>query len=67
MKANGNDIGLYRGLLVTARPAMRGMPTVDHELRDEIARRTLQPSLLRCSGHSVAGTGAALCVSLFPN
>ena len=44
----------------------KDMPAGDHALRDAIARRALQPSLLRCVGHSVAGTGSVLCVSLSP-
>ena len=67
MKANGSDLGLYRGLLFAVRPAMCGSFVSDHASRDAIARRALQPSLLRCPGHSVAGTGAVLCVSLSPN
>lgn len=47
-------------------PAICNMLTGDGALRDVIAWRALQPSLLPCSGHSVASTGAAVCVSLSP-
>ena len=67
MKANGSDLALYRALLFAAPPTMCDMHIGGVALRDAIARRALQPSLPRCPGHSVAGTGAVLCVSLSPN
>ena len=47
MKANGSDLGLYRGLLFAERRTMCGIPTDNHALRDAIARWVLQPSLLQ--------------------
>jgi hypothetical protein len=62
----GSASRVYRHLRLAAHAYMCGLPCGSHAGRRAGARRALQPSPLRCSGHSLAGTGGDLCVSLLP-
>jgi hypothetical protein len=58
---------IYRHLQLTAHAYICRWHCEAHDERRAGARRALQPSPFRCSGHSLAGTGGDLCVSLLPH